>query len=151
MCRFPFGLFFRPRKTTKTNTPKSSIVETSTPKKVAKIVPKRSRFSIPQILWILKPLSIHSSVFEGPRDSFFSLLFMICSDSVLGPPFFMFLVSKVTFGSPKSDLGWGQDGGGETEQGTFVRKGPKAAQRRSREASRAAKGSQNGQKIDPKS
>ncbi len=62
----------------------------------------------------------------------------------------MFLVEKVKFWSPTSDLEWGQEGGGNTEQGTFARKGPKAAQRRSREAqrrsreaSRAAKGYQN--------
>ncbi len=62
----------------------------------------------------------------------------------------MFLVEKVTLSNPKSDLEWGQEGGGKLEKGTFVRKGPKAAQRRSREAqrrsreaSRAAKGYQN--------
>ena len=57
-----------------THTPKSSVVETLAPKKVGKMVPEWSQFSILSFLLILKPLSIDSSVFEGPRDSFSSLL-----------------------------------------------------------------------------
>ena len=66
----------------------------------------------------------------------------------------MFLVEKVTVWSPKSGLkwapGWGTRSG---DQGAFARRGPKAVQRRSREAprksreaSRAAKDYQNEQK-----
>ena len=68
---------------------KRGIVVTLAPPKVPKMVPKWSRFSILRILWILKPLSIDSSVFEGLRDSFFSLSSCYFSDSVFGPLFFM--------------------------------------------------------------
>ncbi len=63
--------------------------------------------------------------------------------------------------APKSDPpGGGEEGGGHGagKRGTFFRRGPKAAQRRSREAqrrsreaSRAAKGYQNEPKLGPKS
>ncbi len=49
---------------------KRGIVVTLAPPKVQKNVPKWSRFSILRIIWILKPLSIDSSVFESLRDSF---------------------------------------------------------------------------------
>ncbi len=145
MSRFAFGRPFSTSKTTKQ--PRSSIVETLAPQKVGKMVPEWSQFSILSFLLILKPLSIDSSVFEGPRDSFSSLLSCFVLTPFPDLYFCMFLVEKVTFWSPKSGLkwapGWGTRSG---DQGAFARRGPKAVQRRSREANRAAKGSQNGPK-----
>ncbi len=66
---------------------------------------------------------------------------MFLSDSVFGPLFVLFSVDKhVKKWSPKCVLEWGQEeGGGNREEGTFLRRGPKAAQRRSREAQRRAR------------
>ena len=82
---------------------KRSIVVTLAPPKVQQMVPKWSRFSILRILSILEPLSIDSSVFEGPRDSVFSIcvLIFLLSDSVFGPLLFMFGPNSVTKMCPK--------------------------------------------------
>ncbi len=83
---------------------KRSIVVSLAPPKVQKMVPKWSGFSILRILSILEPLSIDSSVFEGPRDSVFSICVLIClllSDSVFGPLLFMFGPNNVTKMCPK--------------------------------------------------
>ena len=57
------------------------------------------------------------------------------------------LFSEVGANSSESSF---QGGGNNREEGTFLRRGPKGAQRRAREANRAPKASQNGDKRETK-
>ncbi len=98
----PLGRHFCDLKKPSKKTPaKSSIVETLASKQVARMVPKRSLFSILRILWTLKPLSIDSSVLGGLRDS----VFYICSSCFLTPfsdlDLFCFWAIRWYFGVPK--------------------------------------------------